>query len=507
MRTVKRISLKARILIFIALIVYAAIVASYYKYYSNTVDIIKSEYKTGINLIEQSIINETKYTEILSLIAEKDLEEDMKKISYELLELYQEDPHVLQWNMDELRDKYGQMDIYVINEDLEILTSSLEGEIGMSFANLPSFARTLRNRMAGHEFKSDSINFSMQKNELKKYSYMPTPDKKYLLELSVTIGDRYPELENLNILYLSKNLIDKYPFIEAIQVHKYDADKGKSDILFFDEEMLAENNILEQDDNLIRTAVETLEVQEHIIQADGNNYTIKYIPHNYMASEIRMNWWGNYVIEIVYNDLDIMRSIDKQRVIFYQNIALTSVIYIALSYMIIYTIFKNREISYIDYLTQIPNRKRFEEHMEVSILTANKRDTKIAVLFLDLDGFKEINDVYGHNVGDKVLQEVARRLKISMPQNGIICRLGGDEFIGAISDFTSFQDIEGHIDTISSIFEKTFKVDGYNISISSSIGISMYPECSSSIDQLIQGADDAMYHAKNNQLKFSLCDE
>ncbi|MFA7533857.1 MAG: hypothetical protein WCY46_05975, partial [Tissierellaceae bacterium] len=322
----KKASLKAKNSIFISFVVFIAISTIYYKYYGNTVSIIQSEYRTRIDLIEQSIINETKYTEILSIIAERDLEEDMKKTSHELVELYKENPHILKWNMVDLKHSYGDFDIYIIDEDMKIVSSSIEEEIGMSFADLPSFSRTLKRRMSGNEFESDSINFSMLESELKKYSYMPTPDNKYLIELSVTIKDRYPELENLNILYLSKRLINKYPFIENIQVYKYDIDTKKSEMLFYDEDTLIGNRTFEKNEELIRNSFETLEIQEHIVTVNGGNYTVRYIPHNLMASEMRMNWWGTYVIEIVYNDFDLTKSINKQRTVFYQSIILTSII-------------------------------------------------------------------------------------------------------------------------------------------------------------------------------------
>jgi len=501
----KKASLKAKISIFISFVVFIAISTIYYKYYGNTVSIIQSEYRTRIDLIEQSIINETKYTEILSIIAERDLEEDMKKTSHELVELYKENPHILKWNMVDLKHSYGDFDIYIIDEDMKIVSSSIEEEIGMSFADLPSFSRTLKRRMSGNEFESDSINFSMLESELKKYSYMPTPDNKYLIELSVTIKDRYPELENLNILYLSKRLINKYPFIENIQVYKYDIDTKKSEMLFYDEDTLIGNRTFEKNEELIRNSFETLEIQEHIVTVNGGNYTVRYIPHNLMASEMRMNWWGTYVIEIVYNDFDLTKSINKQRTVFYQSIILTSIIYIALSYMIIYTILKNRKMAYTDYLTQIPNRKKFEEYMENAILEADKKKTKIAVFFLDLDGFKDVNDIYGHNTGDKILQEVALRLKSSMPKNGVICRLGGDEFVGAITGFTEINHIDDNINQISNVFKTNFEIEENKISINSSIGISIYPGCSNSVEQLVHLADEAMYFAKHNQLKYSIC--
>ena len=214
--------IKSKLYIIPMIIVFIFLIITYYKNYDNTIKIIKSEYDTKIELIEESIYNETKYTEILSKIAEKDIHTNMEKNSNVLVERYKEDPNILEWDFKEIRDQSEQMEIYILDEGLNIVASSSEDEIGLNFDNYPDFLELLKKRLKGNTFESDEINFSIEDNELKKFSYMPTPDNKYLIEFSVTINEMYPELKNLNIVYLAESLKDKYRFVEDISLSYLD---------------------------------------------------------------------------------------------------------------------------------------------------------------------------------------------------------------------------------------------------------------------------------------------
>lgn len=159
-------------------------------------------------------------------------------------------------------------------------------------------------------------------------------------------------------------------------------------------------------------------------------------------------------------------------------------------------------MAHIDYLTGLPNRKSFEDFMEIKIKEANRKKTKIAVFFFDLNDFKQINDTYGHNFGDKVLQAMASRFKNNMNKEGIICRLGGDEFIGAIPGLEENEDIIKCSNKILRMFSEKFKIDSEYLSINSALGISIYPDHGDHVEELIFKADSAMYIAKQNKLDY-----
>jgi len=160
-----------------------------------------------------------------------------------------------------------------------------------------------------------------------------------------------------------------------------------------------------------------------------------------------------------------------------------------------------------DELTQLANRRHFLNELETSIKNATKNHNKLALLFIDLDQFKDINDTLGHNIGDKLLQSVAARLKEIVDDFGMIGRLGGDEFVILIDDITNENVIEYLAIDIMTLFKDKFEVLDLNLSVSASIGISIFPDNANSGLELLKQSDLAMYHAKesgrNNYCFFS----
>lgn len=152
--------------------------------------------------------------------------------------------------------------------------------------------------------------------------------------------------------------------------------------------------------------------------------------------------------------------------------------------------------AYHDPLTELPNRRYFEEQLTKAIIKADERKTMLAVLFIDLDGFKQVNDTLGHSEGDKLLQQIARRLREHCTDNTVISRLGGDEFTILIYDLACFQDAYIHAKAILQLFQKQFIISNMNFTITASIGIALYPYEGNTPEELMIHADTAMYRAK-----------
>lgn len=166
-----------------------------------------------------------------------------------------------------------------------------------------------------------------------------------------------------------------------------------------------------------------------------------------------------------------------------------------------------RQFAHYDNLTGLPNRKLLYDHLSKAIARARRENNIMAVMYLDLDNFKIINDRLGHAIGDVLLQSVTKRITSCMRQSDIISRQGGDEFIIILDDIGSKEYIsivaERIIDTLSDVYV----LEGKELSISTSMGISICPEDSFDIDILINKADVAMYNAKEqggNNYKFSV---
>ena len=151
-----------------------------------------------------------------------------------------------------------------------------------------------------------------------------------------------------------------------------------------------------------------------------------------------------------------------------------------------------------DPLTQLPNRAYLTERLNSVLAQSRRRSGQTAILFIDLDNFKTINDSLGHSVGDAVLVEIAGRIRAAVRDADVVSRLGGDEFLVVLSDISCSEDAARVaaklIDAISSVA----RVGGHPLSVSPSIGISVFPADGDTADDLIRHADAAMYHAKES---------
>jgi len=150
-----------------------------------------------------------------------------------------------------------------------------------------------------------------------------------------------------------------------------------------------------------------------------------------------------------------------------------------------------------DTLTGLANRVLFEDRLKQSIEKAKRHLTKIALLFIDLDHFKEINDSLGHNIGDKVLKKVTKLLNNTIRDEDTIARLGGDEFTIIIQDLTLPQDASLLAKKIINVLSAPIIIDDNELYVTSSIGISLYPDDGITTQDLLKYADAAMYKAKN----------
>lgn len=149
-----------------------------------------------------------------------------------------------------------------------------------------------------------------------------------------------------------------------------------------------------------------------------------------------------------------------------------------------------------DELTGLVNRRLLADRVEQAMARAARQDERVALLFLDLDGFKQVNDSFGHAAGDKVLQEVAARLTACMRTSDTACRYGGDEFVVLLSEFADVECLRGVGEKIRAQLTRPHVVDGHTIRISASIGHAIYPGDGNSYVDLVRASDRAMYREK-----------
>jgi diguanylate cyclase (GGDEF)-like protein/PAS domain S-box-containing protein len=149
-----------------------------------------------------------------------------------------------------------------------------------------------------------------------------------------------------------------------------------------------------------------------------------------------------------------------------------------------------------DPLTGLGNRNLFLTHLKTGIERAARHERKLALIFIDLDNFKVINDTLGHDVGDVLLAEVARRLKAAVRQEDVVCRLGGDEFTVYVEDFADPQALASTAQRLVNAASEAYQISGHDIFVTASVGISIYPNDGSTISELVKNADTAMYKVK-----------
>ncbi len=152
-------------------------------------------------------------------------------------------------------------------------------------------------------------------------------------------------------------------------------------------------------------------------------------------------------------------------------------------------------LAYHDTLTGLPNRTKLVEELS-DVLSGSGEDALVALLFIDVDRFKTVNDTLGHRFGDEVLIEIGKRLRASLEPSALVARPGGDEFIVVLRDVGDKLDVSRVADHVLAALEQPFVVAGHDHFISASIGVSLYPADGRSVDTLLQSADSAMYAAK-----------
>jgi diguanylate cyclase len=156
-----------------------------------------------------------------------------------------------------------------------------------------------------------------------------------------------------------------------------------------------------------------------------------------------------------------------------------------------------RKIAQYDFLTGLPNRLLFNDRFAQLMAAARRNRTRFVMFYIDLDGFKQVNDTLGHHEGDLLLKEVAQRLSDTMRATDTICRIGGDEFVILVPDFESTDHVEWLAAKVLDTIRQPYAIDGHEVGITASIGSAIYPAHGESLDAMLKAADRAMYRSKN----------
>jgi two-component system, cell cycle response regulator len=151
-----------------------------------------------------------------------------------------------------------------------------------------------------------------------------------------------------------------------------------------------------------------------------------------------------------------------------------------------------------DALTGLPNRRLLMDRLSLAIAHARRNMSTMAVMFLDLDEFKEINDTLGHDVGDTLLRQVADRLVAAMRQEDTVARLGGDEFVIGLWETSHAYGVTALVSKVIQAVSQPYCIQGHSVSMTASVGVGMYPLHGEDVESLMKSADRALYEAKRS---------
>lgn len=155
-------------------------------------------------------------------------------------------------------------------------------------------------------------------------------------------------------------------------------------------------------------------------------------------------------------------------------------------------------IAHFDLLTNLPNRILLADRLSQAMLQCGRHEQSLAVVFLDLDGFKAVNDAHGHGVGDDLLIVLSLRMKEALRENDTLSRIGGDEFVAVLADLDKVEDCEPVLERLLLAASEPIEINNVVLNVSASIGVTIYPQDNVDTDQLIRHADQAMYVAKQS---------
>ncbi|WP_319563192.1 GGDEF domain-containing protein [Marispirochaeta sp.] len=463
--------------------------------YTNIIDAVEDKYNSQQQLVEKNILQTVHYINNAYDIAEHQLNQEMREYSALMVEKYRVNTEVMEWDLDELQERFPGYDIYIVNKDLKIIKTTYNEDLGLDFSKFGSFATVLRERMAGNEFKVDRVDLSTQAGEIKKYSYMPSPDNQYLFELSVSIEDQYPSFQSLNLFKDASSLTEEYEMLDDIGFYSVEPLRYGVAKLRNSKRPYLNPDVPEFEEELARQAVINNSMQRGTRNIDGIQHRYRFFPA-LISNQENEQGWNSYVVGIVYNDQVMQNEIKDHRNIFLVNITLMSVLFVSFIAVAVYLLNKFEHQAHHDKLTGLANRKYFAEEFKRLKNKADVTGHTIGVVFIDINKFKEINDEYGHDIGDKVLKSIAHRMENSLKEKDLKARIGGDEFIIALTDLSSKETIMEITTRLITELKKPVCINGKELPISVSAGVSLYPDGGSELEALIKNADSAMYRAK-----------
>ncbi|HZW68247.1 MAG TPA: GGDEF domain-containing protein [Pseudogracilibacillus sp.] len=469
-----------RLKLFLVLLTFAIIVTLTITFFDNFR--LKESIRTdNENHIEQSIqLTKSALSTIDKVYAllDSEIALAMEENTLTLLNKYDENPDFSSWDFTSLAEELT-MDIYILDNTNTIQFSNVKEEVGLDFAACcNSLNEKLHERRNSGQLFIDEIDLDLKNNNAKKFSYQATADQKYLIELGYDLTND-AIFKHFDFVPVTKEIVANSPIIKSLTILNFGGiSYGKSD----------EDSIPnERKDTFkkVRESKETIEVEAVYNDQEVN---IKYIP---FISPYEKSATSFKVIELIYEDEKINPYVETNYQQFVIQLIIIALFTFTASSLIAKWFSKPIYYAYHDSLTKLKNRAAFDDTLD-GIL---KEDSRLFVLILlDVDNFKRVNDQLGHDVGDKLLQIMSKKLQ--SVTSGDVFRLGGDEFAMLIEidkDFIIEEKVQFILRELNMVIENRPEID--ELAVSVSIGIA-YIESGIQKEVLYRRADRALYKAK-----------
>lgn len=492
--------MKEKIFLFSSIVIwifFIILLVFYYQSYKDTTRMISDRSRETRNLVEKNVLDSLKYMNLSYKILGGFLNDEMQNISRKLVSKYKKDPNILSWDLKNIKSKYKNYEIYIIDHNLEVVSTTQKTDLGLDFNKYPNFARLLKKRMSGDAFVVDRMDISTKTKRLKKYSYMPTPDNKFLIELSVDIQNANPTAKELNVFEHAQELAVEHEEINNITYYKTSKSANKVGAVVTNETMSIDTAISKAVQDKVKKTLNSGKVQTYGGSEFEDIVSSKYIPYLIYNEKNVLDWWNSYIVRIDYNNDIFMNKISKAKNLFIFRISALLAVFLIFNIVMMYFLKKTNLLASLDPVTGLPNRALFSEQFHK--YTKRRKyaiNNNAAILFVDINDFKSINDKFGHDVGDVVLGKVAQTLQNNLRKNDIIVRAGGDEFYVLLEDVASVENAELVVQKLYDVFRDKFITNDYSIDLDISIGMCLYPRDGYHLKELIQKADNSMYRSK-----------
>lgn len=438
--------------------------------------------------IENNIVSDLETMDNAHMIFQKIETEEMEKGLQELSNFYDENPDVLSWNLNEIKEKYGPLDFYVLNADGQVVVTTHEPSINMDFNECCSgFVKVIKERIETNQFYFDGLEISVAANDQRMYGYLPTKDNEYLLEFGVRFEDTHVAKE-FNYEKTVESLINNQMDLEDLRILTYDGfmlNNAPGMLSYEDLDVDLQQAFLEASD-----AGKDITISKEL--QDGLKETHRFISYQ---AEDATGVQTKRIIYAKYNNMSEMvlkQNNSTQFVIMLGVGIMTSII---LLFFILQLLNNTISLATYDTLTGAYNRASYLQYMDG--LISNRQQYPIGLILVDLDNFKQVNDVYGHAEGDAVLMEITKILMKVTGTEGYVVRFGGDEFAIVFEKADAY--ILKHYANLllEEVRERRVKESGNSwATLSLSIGGTIQQEPAEEEARLFERADRALYISK-----------